>query len=181
MAAFTGYAQPGPGMENGMAYGTQPPMANVYPGEPQGPGPMPYGPFTAPEPVTPRWYFRGEAVWLSRNNPNDRNLTSYNNSSNASDRLNNRFILDTDDLGFGLTPGMRLTLGHYLTDRTAIEGQFYGTNNWDERTGTRAFPSAAGPVLFLRIGGAAEGRLIRAFPTPISNSLRINRVSTVPN
>jgi hypothetical protein len=144
MAAFTGYAQPGPGMDNGMAYGPQPPMAAAYPGEPQGPGAMPYGPFTAPEPVTPRWYFRGEAVWLARNNPNDRNLTSYNNSSNASDRLNNRFILDTDDLGFGLTAGMRLTLGHYLTDRTSIEGQFYGTNNWDERTGTRDFPSTAG-------------------------------------
>jgi hypothetical protein len=145
-----GYPQGGPaGVDNGMPCGQYGPG---YPGMPQPgmPGPNGYGcgPFPAPEPTTPRWYFRGEAVWLMRNNPNDRNLTSYNNMSNSHDTLNNRFLLNTDDVDFNLVAGMRLTLGHYLTDRTAIEGTFYGTNNWDVGNGTPAFPSAngAGPL-----------------------------------
>jgi hypothetical protein len=145
------YQQGGPaGIDNGMPCGQCGPG---YPGMQQpgmGPGPngCGCGSFAAPEPTTPRWYFRGEVVWLMRNNPNDRNLTTYNNLSNDKDRLNNRFLLNTDDVDFGLVPGMRLTLGHYLTDRTAIEGAFYGTNNWDERNGTPQFPSAngAGPL-----------------------------------
>jgi hypothetical protein len=35
-------------------------------------------------------------------------------------------------------------LGHYLTDRTAIEGAFYGTNRWDASNGTQQFPSTNG-------------------------------------
>lgn len=135
------YAQGGPpGANNGMAYGPGAVMPPGYQAMQQpGVGPGANGPFPAPEPMTPRWYFRGEAVWLFRNNPNERNLTTLDN---------NRFVLNTDDLGFGLTPGMRLTLGHYLTDRTAIEGAFYGTNNWDEQTSTSKFVSlnGAGPL-----------------------------------
>jgi hypothetical protein len=134
-----------PGAENGMAYGPGNGMPPGYPPMQQpGMGQAPYGPFPPPEPTTPRWYFRGEVVWLSRNSPNERNLTSYDNASNAKDPLSNRFILDTDALPFGLAPGMRLTIGHYLTDRTAIEGAYYGINNWDQRTGTLAYPSAGG-------------------------------------
>jgi hypothetical protein len=130
---------------NGMVYG---PGQAVPPGYPPmqmaGPGPGPYGPLPIPQPATPRWYLRGEAVWLFRDAPNIRNLTTYDNASKSSDPLNNRVLLDTDDLPFGLAPGMRITVGHYLTDRTAIEGAYYGANNWDEHTGTPQFPSANG-------------------------------------
>ena len=85
-----------------------------------------------------------EAVWLFRGASNDRNLTTYDNPSKSSDPLNNRVLLDTDDLPFGLTAGMRITVGHYLTDKTAIEGGFYGANNWDASTGTPQFPSVNG-------------------------------------
>jgi hypothetical protein len=138
------YSQGAPA-EMGMTYGTAPQMAPGYPPPVTGPGaPGSYGSFPMPEPVAPRWYLRGEVVWLSRNSPNDRNLTSYDNASNSTDRLNNRFILDTDGLPFGLAPGMRVTVGHYLTDQTAIEGAYYGANNWDQRTGTLDYPSANG-------------------------------------
>jgi hypothetical protein len=125
-----------------MTYGPGPGMAPGYPTAP--PGAAAYGAFPTPEPVTPRWYVRGEIVWLARSSPNDRNLTSYNNASSTSDPLNNRFILDTDALPFGLAPGTRITIGHYLTDRTAIEGEFYGANNWDDHAGTLAYPSTNG-------------------------------------
>ena len=39
---------------------------------------------------------------------------------------------------------MRITVGHYLTDKTAIEGGFYGANDWDASTGTPQFPSVNG-------------------------------------
>ncbi len=135
------YAAGTPSGDPAMPYGPGPAMA---PGYPTAPGPPAYGAFPTPEPVTPRWYVRGEIVWLSRGSPNDRNLTSYNNASSTSDPLNNRFILDTDALPFGLAPGTRITLGHYLTDRTAIEGEYYGANNWDQQTGTSAYPSSNG-------------------------------------
>jgi hypothetical protein len=144
-------AQSGPaGADNGMQYGQGPMGPPGYPVMPQpGMGPAPngygYGPFPAPQPATPRWYFRGDAVWLFRDNGNYHNLTSFNNTSNKSDPYNNRLILNTDDVAFGVSAGMRLTLGHYITDRTAIEGEFYGANNWDENTGTPAFPSFLGP------------------------------------
>jgi hypothetical protein len=140
------YGQNGPpGPNNGMVYGPGPAAPPGYPAmQGPGPGPAPYGAFPVPEPVTPRWYLRGEAVWLFRGAPNDRNLTTYDNAAKSSDPLNNRVLIDTDDLPFGLAPGMRITVGHYLTDKTAIEGAFYGANNWDENTGTPQFPSANG-------------------------------------
>jgi hypothetical protein len=148
-----GYPQGGPAMAApGMQYGQYGPgpmgEPGCYSGMPQpgmqGPNGCGCGPFPTPEPTTPRWYFRGDAVWLFRDAPNYRNLTSFNNASNTSDPYNNRLILNTDDIAFGLASGMRLTLGHYITDRTAIEGEFYGENNWDVNTGTPAFPSANG-------------------------------------
>jgi hypothetical protein len=132
--------QPAP--DFAMGYGPGPQMPQGYPAPSE--GPAPYGSFPMPEPVAPRWYVRGEVIWLFRDSPNDRNLTSYNNASKSSDPLNNRFILDTDALPFGVAPGMRLTLGHYLTDRTAIEGEYFGANNWDQRSATLDYPSAGG-------------------------------------
>lgn len=139
------YGQYGPpGANNGIVYGPGPGVPPGYPAM-QGPGPglAPYSPFPVPEPATPRWYLRGEAVWLFRST-NVRNLTTYDNAAKSSDPLNNRVLIDTDDLPFGLAPGMRITVGHYLTDKTAIEGGFYGANNWDENTGTPQFASANG-------------------------------------
>jgi hypothetical protein len=140
------YGQNGPpGPNNGMVFGPGPVAPPGYPSmQGPGPGPAPYVPFPVPEPVTPRWYLRGEAVWLFRSAPNDRNLTTYDNAAKSSDPLNNRVLIDTDDLPFGLAPGMRITVGHYLTDKTAIEGAFYGANNWDENTGTPQYASANG-------------------------------------
>jgi hypothetical protein len=135
------YAQ-GTQQQMGMPCGPGPQMSQGYPCP--GNGPAPYAPFQMPEPVAPRWYVRGEVVWLFRNSPNDRNLTSYNNASKSTDPLNNRFILDTDALPFGVAPGMRLTVGHYLTDQTAIEGEYYGANNWDQRAATLNYASAGG-------------------------------------
>jgi hypothetical protein len=140
-ASNTVYMQE-PTQNYGMPYDPGPQMQQGYPMSPG--GAAPYGGFPMPEPVTPRWYVRGEVVWLFRDSPNERNLTSYNNASNSKDPLNNRFILDTDALPFGVAPGMRLTLGHYLTDRTAIEGEYFGANNWDQRSGTLDYPSAGG-------------------------------------
>jgi hypothetical protein len=138
------YSQNGPpGPNNGMVYGSGPVAPPGYPAM-QSPGPAPYGAFPVPQPVTPRWYVRAEAVWLFRGASNDRNLTTYDNPSKSSDPLNNRVLLDTDDLPFGLAAGMRITVGHYLTDKTAIEGGFYGANNWDASTGTPQFPSING-------------------------------------
>lgn len=134
-----------PGVECGMAYPQGSAVPDGYPMMQQpGQGPAPYGPFAAPEPMTPKWYLRGEVVWLFRNSPNDRNLTSYNNASSTTDPLNNRFILDTDALPFGVAPGTRITAGRYLTDRVAIEGAFFGANNWDDRASTAAYPSVNG-------------------------------------
>lgn len=132
----------GPAPQMAMPYGPVPQMAPNYTAPLN--GPAPYGAFPMPEPVTPRWYVRGEVVWLFRDSPNDRNLTSYDNASKKTDPLNNRFILDTDALPFGVAPGMRLTIGHYLTDQTAIEGEYFGANNWDQRAGTLNYASANG-------------------------------------
>jgi hypothetical protein len=158
------YPQGGaPGTDGGMACGAGQMMAQGYPmmsSPGPGAGPAPYGQFPTPEPVTPRWYMRGEVVWLFRDSPNDRNLTSYNNASNTHDPLNNRFILDTDALPFGVAPGTRVTIGHYLTDRTAIEGAFFGANNWDDRTATSAYPSVngLGPLSpYWGLGGGPAG------------------------
>ena len=92
----------------------------------------------------PQWYFSGEVVCLWRSSPSERNLTSYDNAANPGDRLNNHFVLDTDDTSFGLAPGTRLTLGYLVAPHTAIEGGFYGANEWDETTRTPAFASAGG-------------------------------------
>ena len=91
-----------PTQDFGMAYGPGPQMPPGYPMPAA--GATPYGAFPMPEPVAPRWYVRGEVVWLFRDSPNDRNLTSYNNASKSTDPLNNRFILDTDALPFGVAP-----------------------------------------------------------------------------
>jgi len=144
-----------PTQDFGMQYGMGPQMQQGYPMPAA--GAAPYGGFPMPEPVAPRWYVRGEVVWLFRDSPNDRNLTSYNNASKSTDPLNNRFILDTDALPFGLAPGMRLTLGHYLTDRTAIEGEYFGANNWDQRSGTLNYPSAGGQGPLSAYWGAGGG------------------------
>jgi hypothetical protein len=122
-----------------------------------GPGVDPYGgayPSGLPpvgEPARPRWYFRGDSVWLTRDRPTNHNLTSYDNLDNPADRLNNHFLLRTDDVTYPLEPGMRLTLGRYITDTTMIEATYYGAVDWDRRNGTPNFPSGAtsgvGPLL----------------------------------
>jgi hypothetical protein len=59
-------------------------------------------------------------------------------------------LLSTDDVTYPLEPGMRLTLGRYLTDTWMIEGTYYGAVNWDRRNGTPNFPTGAngvGPLL----------------------------------
>jgi len=144
---------PPPGYGDPSAYGPGgPEVPPNYPmtGPPQGgpAGPGGYGPFPMGQPTPPRWYFRGEAVWLKRDDGNNRNLAIYNNPGKASDPLNNSFVLATDGFDFHLEPGMRLTLGRYMTDRTAIEGTYFGTNSWNQSMGTPSFASfnGAGPL-----------------------------------
>jgi hypothetical protein len=101
-------------------------------------------------PPRPCWYFRGDSVWLTRSHADNHNLTFYDNLNNAHDRLNSHFLLSTDDVTYPLEPGMRLTLGRYLTDTWMIEGTYYGAVNWDRRNGTPNFPTGAntvGPLL----------------------------------
>ena len=57
---------------------------------------------------------------------------------------------------------MRLTVGHYLTDRRQSKAVLRD-QSWDENTGTPAFPSANGHGPSPPIGGPAEGRLARGF------------------
>jgi hypothetical protein len=101
------------------------------------------------DPCRPLWYFRGDAVWLRRDKPNNRNLTFFHQEEDEIDEsTNDRFILKTDDLSFDSASGMKLTLGRYVTARTAIEGSFYGTHDWSARTSTPAFPhgDSGGPL-----------------------------------
>ncbi len=84
-------------------------------------------------PPRPCWYLRGDSVWLTRSRPDDHNLTSYENLNNAKDPLNNQFLLSTDTVTYPLEPGMRLTLGRYLTDTWMIEATYYGAVDWDRR------------------------------------------------
>jgi len=79
----------------------------------------------------PVWYMRAEAVWLSRNDPPTRNLTVYDND--GVNPLEDFIVLSTDDLDLGTALGMRWTLGRYLSERTSIEGSFYGLHDWDDR------------------------------------------------
>jgi hypothetical protein len=99
-----------------------------------GPYPSSVGSFPVCDPWRPKWYFRGDAVWLTRDKPGDRNLTT----------SDDHFVLSTEAFHFPLEVGMRLTLGRYLTDCTSIEGGFYGANFWDQRQSTALFPSVSG-------------------------------------
>lgn len=133
-----GFAWPGnqlgaawPGNENACCEGKTP-------GPPCGCG----APFCDPAP--PRWYFRGEALWLTRDNPNNRDLTFFFNPFSASSKLNQRLILETDDFSLGFVSGLRLTLGHYVTRTTSIEAGYFGVGDWDKRQSTPVFPSTNG-------------------------------------
>jgi hypothetical protein len=133
----------GPIGPDGMAPGPGP----AYDG---GNGACPNGVAAGCSPARPCWYFRGDSVWLSRSHADNHNLTSYENLNNAKDRLNSHVLLSTDDVTYPLEPGMRLTLGRYLTDTWMIEGTYYGAVNWDRRNGTPNFPTGAngvGPLL----------------------------------
>jgi hypothetical protein len=84
---------------------------------------------------------------LTRDKPGDRNLTSENSS----------FALSTAAFSFPLEVGMRLTLGRYLTDCTAIEAGFFGANFWDQRVSTPYSPSASGVGPFSPYWGTGGG------------------------
>jgi hypothetical protein len=128
------------------------------PGGPYGCGPDcgPYGPVGGPPapgypnglatgytPPRPCWYFRGDAVFLTRSHADDHNLTSYANLNTPSDRLNGHVLLETDDVTYPLEPGMRLTFGRYITDTWMVEGTYYGAFSWDRTSGTPTFPTGA--------------------------------------
>jgi hypothetical protein len=101
-------------------------------------------------PPRPSWYLRGDNVWLTRSRANDHNLTSYDNLNNAADPRNGHVVLDTNEVTYPLEPGMRLTLGRYLTDTWMLEATYYGDVSWDRRNGTVNFPTGAntlGPLL----------------------------------
>ncbi len=126
-------------------YGTGP-----LPGvDPYG-GAAPTGLATSGTPARPCWYLRGDSVWLNRSRPDNHNLTAYENLNNAKDPFNFHFLLSTDTVTYPLEPGMRLTLGRYITDTTMIEATYYGGVDWDRRNGTANFPTGAnglGPLL----------------------------------
>lgn len=82
----------------------------------------------------PVWYARAEAVWLSRNDQPTRNLTVFDDDGN--DPLEDRIVLSTADLDPSAAVGTRITIGRYLSERTSLEGQFYGLHDWDDRVAT---------------------------------------------
>jgi hypothetical protein len=101
-------------------------------------------------PPRPSWYFRGDNVWLNRSRANDHNLTTYDNLNNTADPRNGHVVLDTNEVTYPLEPGMRLTLGRYLTDTWMVEATYFGDVSWDRRNGTVNFPTGAntlGPLL----------------------------------
>lgn len=75
-----------------------------------------------------RWYVQADALWLKRSKSANHNLT-FERSSQA-------FILDTDDLKFDLQAGTRLTIGEYISDRTAVEFTFFGFHDWNAHAAT---------------------------------------------
>ena len=109
---------------------------NGYPGMADG-----YGEGSVPgiSPVAPNWYFRGDAVWLMRDRPNDRNLTIDTSSGD------NKFVLSTNDVSFDMVSGMRLTFGYHVSDSTAIEAGFYGGNQWDASASTHVVQNGTIP------------------------------------
>jgi hypothetical protein len=143
-----------PGYGAGPGYGLEYGPGNSPTGPPPGvdayPATGPTGVSNSNNAPRPSWYFRGDSVWLTRDRPNNHNLTSYDNLNNPADHLNNHFLLSTDDVTYPLEPGMKLTLGRYLTDTTMIEATYFGAVNWDRRNGTPDFVSAGnglGPLL----------------------------------
>jgi hypothetical protein len=107
--------------------------ASGDPGDRSDNGAASNGPFM---PNPSKWYFRGDAVWLNRDRPNNRNLV-YSSDTN-------RVVFDTDQSRFSNVAGMRLTLGHYLNENTAIEGGYFGNQSWSVRNSTAMFPSDTG-------------------------------------
>jgi hypothetical protein len=58
-------------------------------------------------------------------------------------------VLTTNDLGFGLAPGVSTMLGHRLDGQTAIELTYFGANQWNterqiSRTGDLSLPGQLG-------------------------------------
>jgi hypothetical protein len=146
-----------PGPPDALRYGPgcgPPGVDGLAPGAPTGVDPYnatcPNGLTTGSNPPRPCWYLRGDSIWMQRNRPDDHNLTSYLNLNNGQDHLNGHFLLNSDDVTYPLEPGLRVTLGRYLTDTTMIEATYLGALNWDRRNGTPDFASGAngvGPLL----------------------------------
>ncbi|MGE3316285.1 MAG: BBP7 family outer membrane beta-barrel protein [Planctomycetaceae bacterium] len=88
----------------------------------------------------PLWYLRAEGVWLSRNDQPTRNLSVFDDDGNHA--LEDRIVLSTRDLDPGTAPGTRIVLGRYLSERTSLEGSFYGLHDWDDRVATPLEESA---------------------------------------
>ena len=105
------------------------------------------------QPTPPQFYFAGEVVWLLRNGSNEHTLTF---QSNGTPPYFGKNVLDTNDLGFQYEPGMRLTLGMMVTRDTAIEGGYYGLNDWDARQGVTGPPGSLAPYWSLGTGAPNE-------------------------
>ena len=82
----------------------------------------------------PRWYMRTEAVWLKRADGPARNLVVYD--ADGADPLEDLIVLGTNDLDLGTALGLRWTLGRFVSERTSIEGGFYGLHDWHDRRRT---------------------------------------------
>jgi hypothetical protein len=88
----------------------------------------------------PVWYARAEGVWLSRNDQPTRNLTVFDDDDDH--ELEDRIVLSTADLDPSSTAGVRIIIGRYLSERTSLEGSFYGLHDWEDRVATTLEESA---------------------------------------
>lgn len=105
-----------------------------------------------PPPPFQRWYFQGDALWLTRY-PNDNRLLV---SSLSNGTVTN--LVELDHSHYEMSAGMRLTLGHRIDENTAIEATYWGMQVMSINSRFQRTPGQANQEIFGATG------LVNTFP-----------------
>jgi hypothetical protein len=94
-----------------------------------------------------QWYGRAEALLLTRTIWGQDGLLTFsrfNPDGNVGADGNEVAALSTGDIGFGYSPGMRLTLGYQFNNSTSLELSYFGLQQWEDGHSTPNYNNVAG-------------------------------------
>jgi len=93
-----------------------------------------------------RGYVRGEALWLKRSAARDQTLSVIDNPGIEDDVI----VLRTNDPDFDFEIGLRLTAGLLLSDCWAVEGVYFGLQDYSASAATPPIPDGVGVFGFIQ-------------------------------